>query len=260
MAYPISVFHAMEQSLPSVPARSTDYQPITTSAASTQQTDPVRILFRLPREVLMDPVSNAMKKLPPISECRATTMPKPEKSHFLKTEGDVLRVSALQLVHPVNLVLEDLFPNLNLQCLSEAVSGRSRTDLKWVLDGSKTVAILEYKNTRVIRAADFEPAITTRELKEQALAKAMEDDKEDPKEEFTLLEDNAIVLTKQVKKYSKICKDIAVFDWHSMCVFETYIDGKPEIAEYTYSCDPQHFRSLLLGMILKGLAKIGKTP
>ena len=63
--------------------------------------------------------------------CALPWCPKHEKFHYLNTEADGLRVSVLQLVHPVNLALEAFLPSpVQLQCLSKATSqgGKARTD------------------------------------------------------------------------------------------------------------------------------------
>lgn len=257
MATP-TVYDAMKGSLESVRTRRVE-NPGTSASESTKKQDPIRVLLPNDKAALLKLASDGLERLPSSSQCRTARMPRLEKSHLLRTEADVLRLSALQLVHPVNLVLEDLLPSGGqLLCLAEVLTqtDRGRTDLKWTCnldDKSATVAILEYKNTRVIRKTDFSPAFTTEDRKAKDLARAYQT----PYEENTLLEGNAITLSKQVNKYSRDCKDIALFDWHSMCVFELEQMDHNDAAGFTFSSDPAHFRQLLLGMILKGLKRKG---
>lgn len=255
----LTIYDAMKRALPPVASRNVQYQPISASSSSTKLKDPIRVLIVNDAENLLKPASEALENLPITSACRMTAMPRLEKSHYLRTEADVLRVSALQLIHPINLVLEGLLPSgAQFRCLSEVVTqnGKARTDLKWtytVAGEPITVAILEYKNTNVIRKSDFSPAFTTEEGKKDAIAKS----RRDRYEEGTLLEENAIVLSKQTNKYSKGCKDIALFDWHSMCVFDFNDNGDRDAVGFTHSSEPEIFRLLLFGMILKGLARNG---
>lgn len=255
----VSIYDSIQLPLPAVNSISVQYRTISTTSNSTKHVEPMRVLIPNNGQDLIERASDALRNLSTASECRKTQLPKVEKSHFLKTEGDVLRVAALQLVHPVNVVLEDILPGAALRCLSEVVArgSKARPDLKWILsvDGKPiVVAILEYKKTRVIRRADFERAFTTPTAKSQAIECAM------GLNEKTLLRDNAIALSKQVNEYSDDCKDIAVFDWHSMCVFDLDGNGNTDVAGFTYSCEPNRFRSFLLGMILKGLARNGHAP
>ena len=251
-----TIYDSIQQPLPVVKTRDTEYQSLIRSSASTKNVDPIRILFQNNGQELLNMASDSLQALSTTAECRKAQLPKVERSYILQTENDVVRVAALQLVHPVNIVLEDLLPGVELECLAEVVSqrGSSRTDLLWRMSAggeSHIVAILEYKNFRVIRYSDFQEAFTTQNAKDKALEEAK------TQRLRTLLRDNAILISEQVNKYSSICKDIIVFDWHSMCVFDLDDGRDPDGAGFIYSSEPKHFRRLLLGVILKGLARNG---
>ncbi|KAK6826483.1 hypothetical protein RU639_005608 [Aspergillus parasiticus] len=96
---------------------------------------------------------------------------------------------------------------------------RIGTDLRWAyISGGQSadIAVLEMKAPFVLRWDDFNEAMAT------------EDDakkKHDRAHKFgdhTLLKDNAIVLSKQTKKYATSLgvADVAIFDWSSMFVFD----------------------------------------
>ncbi|ERF71819.1 hypothetical protein EPUS_01734 [Endocarpon pusillum Z07020] len=149
-------------------------------------------------------------------------MPQLEASHYLSTEGDVLRASNLYLLHPVNVAVKSLITNGDLYCTSEQSSrGGCRTDIRWVYRSSQSgqttnIAVLEFKNTQVLHWADFLPASTDQQ---HAQAK-LDDAQEKPK--YTHLINNAHLLSKQAKKYclKLSAPDVAIFDWHAMFVFD----------------------------------------
>jgi hypothetical protein len=78
------------------------------------------------------------------------------------------------------------------------------------------IAVLEFKNTFVLREADFRPAMANASEAEQMLEDAFETDNK------TLLTGNAYWLSKQAKKYhgESHTADVAIFDWNNMVVFD----------------------------------------
>lgn len=70
-------------------------------------------------------------------------MPQTEPGHFLHTEADVLRAALLYLLHPVNIVANEILSSGILDCRGEVASSRDcRTDLRWVYrSGNQTLDI-----------------------------------------------------------------------------------------------------------------------
>ncbi|KAB8224645.1 hypothetical protein BDV33DRAFT_199320 [Aspergillus novoparasiticus] len=144
-----------------------------------------------------------------------------EHSHDLHTEADVGRAAGSYLINFVNIAIERFLPSDGrVVCRGEQTDQKkNRTDLRWAyISGGQSadIAVLEMKAPFVLRWDDFNEAMAT------------EDDtkkKHDRAHEFgdhTLLKDNAIVLSKQTKKYATSLgvADIAIFDWGSMFVFD----------------------------------------
>ncbi|KAJ5640503.1 hypothetical protein N7528_000128 [Penicillium herquei] len=191
------------------------------------------------------------------------TMPLLENSHSLDKEADVLRLSILQLLHPVNLVLHGHAPQgYKIICASEKIQGvQSRYDIAWSLQRNepgnskreKLIAVLEMKNTRSLAEEDFHRAAA----RTDAELKAMVDDPERfNNDENTWLQDNTIVLSKQAAKYGGKCKHVAIFDWSAMFIFDfTYGRDKTKgvfFRESTAS-NGMNFRRLLLAFVLRAL-------
>lgn len=74
----------------------------------------------------------------------------------------------------------------------------------------------------------------------------------------TWFEDNTIPLSQQVSKYSAICKDIALFDWASLMVFnlttwDRHNNRSAHGVFYKESENIGTFRLALLGFVLQGI-------
>lgn len=252
---PLTIRDAFEQEMPDIPSEDIEYRVISSTAKSTLNQSPLRaFILEGPENLLW----NAVSVLDVGFGCLERDMPQDEPGYYLSTESDISRVSALQLIHPVNVVLSSLTPkDASIYCLSEvpSQSGRSRTDLKWVhfKDGQETViAILEYKNTKAICFDDFEPAATTPEKAARTVRWANRLKKD------TLLENNAIVLSQQMLKYSDECDDIVIFDWLSMFIFDfSEMEAAPNLPTGIFSNNCTQFRGLLLGMIVRSLLRRG---
>ncbi|KAK2797823.1 hypothetical protein FQN50_009067 [Emmonsiellopsis sp. PD_5] len=255
----ITILESFTKPLPAVASDDRDYYPMTSEATSTAAEDAIRVLVVKKPAILFNEAKEALETTPSIPGRLDRPMPQHEMSHYLHTESDVLRVSALQLIHPVNVVLSGiLLPGVTLRCQSEVVSQwrKARMDLKWLCrrgDRETTVAVLEYKTIKVLRFDDWKPAITDLAGAAAKIAAGTES------EYFSVLEDNAVKLSRQVKKYSRECKDIALFDWFSMYIFDldgVHEDGTdPVPTRITCSNDSTQFRRLLLGMIYNRLRK-----
>lgn len=133
-------------------------------------------------------------------------------------------------------------------------------------DGAGDIfAILEFKNTHVLFWDDFKHASCTKENVDEIMAKVEGIQARKDDHDVTLLRDNAEVVSKQASKYSKLCPDIALFDWNSMFIF----DFSDEHSDYElpvgtfFQEEPNGeitFRELLLGFLIRALARHGQLP
>lgn len=128
-----------------------------------------------------------------------------------------------------------------------------------------TFAILEFKNTDVLFWGDFEPASCTAETMNEKLAELAEVEDEEDEPNRTFLLQNAEVVSRQAVKYSSLCPDIALFDWNSMFIYDFSGEKKSlEIPMGTFFKEQQDggitFREMLLGFLLRALAKHGELP
>ncbi|KAJ9218223.1 hypothetical protein DTO166G4_89 [Paecilomyces variotii] len=257
----MTIYESFSKPLPPVDSDDLDYNKITSEATSTKIQDVIRVLTEKDPVILLESAREALQATPSIPERLQRPMPQHETSHYLHTESDVLRVSALQLIHPVNVILSGILSaGVTLRCQSEVVSqkGKARMDLKWYCrrGGKETaVAVLEYKSIKVLRLDDWKPIITGLAGAAAVIAEGSRT------MHCSLLEDNALKLSRQVKKYAEECKDIALFDWFSIYVFDFEdVDedqSRPFPTRITYSSDSSEFRILLLGMIYNRLKKEG---
>ena len=193
-------------------------------------------------------------------------IPQNEGTHSLITEADVLDASRLYLLHPVNVAVKELLNHGHLECRREhTASPTSRTDIVWVhIDGNQTtnVAVLEFKNTYVLREDDFRPAMANANEAERKLQDAFDTNTD------TLLTGNAFWVSKQAIKYHEELQtaDVAVFDWNNMVVFdfsgmsETPIN--PKLARAIWFSETgkihnqyQTFRAFLLGFLIRSLLR-----
>ncbi|EEP77869.1 predicted protein [Uncinocarpus reesii 1704] len=257
----ISILQSFRRPLPDVETADVSYRHVTSAAPSNPAQDAIPLLQRESNEELLGLAAQALQtqsKQPALQQ----NMPLHEASHYLGTEGDILRISALQLIHPINAVLSLLIPNgAKLLCRAEVTSPDQtpRTNLKWIyIDPSgqdQVVAILEYKNTGVIHFENWAGAITLPENAVERLLNAKE------QINSTFLVGNAIILSKQLVNYESVCSDIALFDWNNMMVFDFAETNEdllvPKFTSVVFESDPLHFRSLLLGMIVRSLKRRG---
>ena len=244
--------------LPSKPPES-DYRKASASASTTARVKPPKVYIRESASDLANSARHKLQQLRSLDLCS----PALEETHFLAVEADVVRASRLELIHPINVVLTKLAPSANVRCNSEVTdrSNHSRFDMKWYFADTKTTfAILEFKNTKVLNREGFEAAAC--------------DNQDDAVNKFimtegqTLLDGNAVVVSKQAKKYSKICKDVAIFDWNCMMVYDFH-----DVEEQMPSLKPargiffdeqasgnETFRLVLLGFLIRAMKRHGRLP
>lgn len=267
-----SVYDSFRQALPSLPQSMAleTYRSISSSSESTINEDPVRAFTQDNLVALIDlgraSVPDSASSDPRLQQ----QMPQLERSHHLHTEADVLRASSLYLLHPVNVAATRLVSNGNLFCTSEQTSsGGARTDIRWVYHpnhGGKAVsiAVMEFKNTNVLRLSDFLPALTDQQHARAKVQAAF------AKPGFTHLINNAYWLSKQAMKYKRAASvaDVAIFDWNAMFVFD--FAGMDEDAQvpvlakgimFQETVDSVNngvtFRIVLLGFVVRALKRHG---
>ena len=195
-------------------------------------------------------------------------MPGIEKTYLLANEADVVRASGQHLIYPINMLLPELFPGiateLKIICNSEISENQeSRFDMRWLLCRRRkpdvTVAILENKTTRMLHRRDFELGKCTPKKKKKKNAGEMmlEASKLRDKTHF---DRNAVPVSLQASKYSRICRDIAVFDWSAMMLFD--LNGwvlRDKLALrgvfYEESQNEGNFGKVLLGFLLRALSR-----
>ncbi|PLB48793.1 hypothetical protein P170DRAFT_357120, partial [Aspergillus steynii IBT 23096] len=153
-------------------------------------------------------------------------LPRLKASHRLNTESDASYFTTLDPMAPAGLAVV---------CSSERQGGpRSRFDVQWALYSEvqqllTTLAILEVKNTHIVHKKDFLLAEVTPAQYEERMEATMG--------LAPLFTYNATWLSKQARKYSDDCADVAVFDWNAMFVCNyalLSLPGKHGIVRGTY--------------------------
>jgi hypothetical protein len=248
-----------------IPPVPNNYRQITSTAASTINTDAPRALEEEDEGPIIDLARNYLSNLRGNARMRER-IPQNEGTHSLRTEADVSDASRLYLLHPVNVAVRELLNHGQLECRREhAASHTSRTDIVWVhVDGNQTtnVAILEFKNAYVLHEEEFRPAMTNANEAEEKLNDVFDTEVD------TLLTGNAFWVSKQTRKYHEELgtADIAVFDWNTMVAFD--FSGMAETAEnpklaraiWFSEADKSHnqyqtFRAFLLGFLIRSLLR-----
>ncbi|KAJ8101627.1 hypothetical protein POJ06DRAFT_247429 [Lipomyces tetrasporus] len=83
-------------------------------------------------------------------------------SYDLDLEADVIRAAHVYLIHPVNLIFQDVYPLFNIRCKSEVswIQGGtySRLDMHWQYH-DVVFAVLEFKRPNSISISDWLGAI-----------------------------------------------------------------------------------------------------
>ena len=184
-------------------------------------------------------------------------MPQDEASLYIVTEADVAAIARLSLLHPVNIAATAALIKKNgrLECRQERTVGTTRPDTTWVYvdskNNEKTIAILECKNTSILRRSDFDQAEVSTPVEAIDMMKWLNKANKDTK-----LEHNA-------RSVSKQAKSMVVYDF-SM-VSETLGSPAPTLltwfsetgTNYVDSGNMKTFRALLLGFLLRALKRHG---
>ncbi len=206
------------------------------------------------------------QRLPQNTPSLLERMPQFERTHFLQTESDVLRASFMYLLHPVNVAASQLVNGPHrLQCVGEVSERGIRTDIKWIArsnTGTITIAVLEFKNTRILHWEDFQPAMANWQNAAFKIGEAQS------LPHRTTFRKYAIALSKQAKKYSRKLhvSDVALFDWNSMFIFDfsgrNENSATPRLARGIWFQEENQnhnvgetFRSVLLGFLIRALLR-----
>ncbi|PGH12372.1 hypothetical protein AJ79_04320 [Helicocarpus griseus UAMH5409] len=257
-----------------IAAANNDYRTLNVNSlpASTKDVDASRALeeehpdtlLRLGRQGL-----EKIRKIHPMKERIAQN----EGTHFLETEADVLDASRLYLLHPVNIAIGQLLRGgIKLVCKREhTASNTARTDILWVHqhgEDTTDVAVLEFKNTYILHENEFRAAMGSDDQAEGMVYKAM-----GTGSEKTLLNGNAIVVSKQARKYHQALgvADVALFDWNNMFVFDfsgmSETVAHPKLARGIWFSEAgqnhrnhETFRAFLLGFLIRALHRLRLTP
>ncbi|KAK9363195.1 hypothetical protein V1504DRAFT_248225 [Lipomyces starkeyi] len=124
-------------------------------------------------------------------------------SYDLDLEADVIRAAHVYLVHPVNLILQCIYPWLNIRCKSEVTwtEGKvhSRPDMSWQYNET-IFAVLEFKHPYSIDYSEWLDAMTG---------------------EGEVI-GNGSQIVKQLKKYGYYARTpyVAVFDWNALVLLK----------------------------------------
>lgn len=113
---PRTILQSFNYKLPDIPSDpSVQYRTITASATSTRKKDAIPVFIREDVLVITKLGREVISNCANIFTLLHKNMPTLEKTHYLRTEADVLRAAILQLIHPVNILLEEysqrLFPH-----------------------------------------------------------------------------------------------------------------------------------------------------
>ncbi|KAJ5105709.1 hypothetical protein NUU61_003056 [Penicillium alfredii] len=263
---PPAIARAFEEKLPREPQvvfANNQYRAIRSSASSTVEEDAAAVYWEEDIETyhnLLDRYFPRIGHASPLS----SRMPIAEQTHRLETESDVLRLATLQLLHPVNVALQQSCPpGTRIFCRTEnSPSLSSRFDVEWALFNTRdeclcTLAILEIKNTHVILKDDFKHAAVNERNFQSKTTMAMK------QPDLSLLKRNAFWLSKQARKYARNCPYVAVFDWNAMFIFSfiprsqkpvrgLYFDENGRTGDMT-------FRRLLFAFVIRPLKKYEAT-
>ena len=179
------------------------YRPVSVSSGSTYAQRPPALLVR---ESANDLALLSQRRIIAASNIPDKDIPELEDTHLLVTEADVTRITTLQLLNPINLVLLKLCPPgiKKIYCNSEITVGKnSRFNILWSFtrggpEAREMFAVLELKNTYAISEKEFSKACFERDQAKNALEYLIH---------FTggpgtYLSGNAQVIAKQAKKYS----------------------------------------------------------
>ena len=146
-------------------------------------------------------------------------------------EQDVIKAAYKVLVSPIEVAVQYTFNNLVIRTRTEKSEDGSRIDMVWEFHHPGTderkaanwteCAILEFKKPNVIKFEHFRDGEIGKRNK-NGKPSTLEEVKSLLKEKKvdTLLNRNAIPLSKQARKYARRTPFVAMFDWDTMAIFD----------------------------------------
>ncbi|KAK9235075.1 hypothetical protein V1525DRAFT_285726 [Lipomyces kononenkoae] len=126
-----------------------------------------------------------------------------DHTYYLDLEADVVRAAHVYLVHPVNVILQSIYPQLNICCKSEVRWLRgdsySRLDMNWQFNGV-IFAVLEFKRPYSIRYSEWRKPMTG----------------------AGQVTGNGQKIARQLKKYGLYARTpyVGVFDWFTLMLLK----------------------------------------
>ncbi|KAG8163833.1 hypothetical protein KVR01_005751 [Diaporthe batatas] len=204
-------------------------------------------------------------------------LPAPYSPCVLETEADVVRSSALWLLHPVVIALQSHLADQKVGCHAEVTIDDCRCDALIKIDG-EVVAVIEYKNRAHIKPAEFARG----RIRDCSVANRLEIidsiDLVTKTKTESLMANNAKCLTKQAAAYSSKfgTRYVALFDWDNLFLWHfagkefrlrrasklpyTALDGHARWAYGTPVEGRQNFRKALLGFIMEAYSHKDELP
>jgi hypothetical protein len=179
---------------------------------------------------------------------------------MVSDEADVVRATALYLLHPVHMALTARHPDVSIQCLAEFASSGIRPDIVYKKDG-QNFALLEYKVTGVVNRQEFTTArLAATALPNEVTAKRV---RAENKDDGTFFYGNALKIIKRMACYS--AKDetqyIAMFNWDWL--FLSIFNSDKDIVHGTLvdraGSQKNQLRKAFLGWLLEAYGNNGKS-
>ncbi|KAK3983855.1 hypothetical protein QBC44DRAFT_353984 [Cladorrhinum sp. PSN332] len=138
-----------------------------------------------------------------------------EPAIYHASEGDVVRSSAIYLLHPVNQALS-LWTGNGVFCQSEATANGIRGDITYYR-GTRAFAVVEFKKRGVIKPAEFTAAIKTiTAATTEATLVSQANNRANP--ENTFFDGDSTILIKQASSYAinHRTRYVALFNWDAL--------------------------------------------
>lgn len=197
-------------------------------------------------------------------ETTESCMPSLERTFLISCEADVVRAAALYFLHPVNMALTAMYPDVLIHCLSESGSGgaRTRPDIVFKKNG-RTFAVLEYKVVGVVVKSEFTPARLPMTASPDEVEKKRKGTGILAAESF--FGPKATKIVKQMTAYSEDpdfnTKYIALLNWDFLflAVFNRYADVMHGSLVSRTGSERNQLRKAFLGWLLEAYANDGQS-
>ncbi|KAI6262359.1 hypothetical protein MCOR19_001399 [Pyricularia oryzae] len=252
---------------------------ITKRGQSTIVANPPIFWFEHDASDYIQTAEDALSNHSKIRYIKSTYMPAPYPECPLKSEADVVRATALWILHPIIMTLQEMFGNV--QCRSEDSRPGIRCDTLIAID-NKPVFVFEYKSRGYLVSQEYldgrhdlptaRDSASLLSFKNEYQARVTSQKKvfdelrrKGNPTVFSCLGHNAACITKQAQAYSQgyETRYVACFDWDNLFLWNFAGNtwnrkGKGEVtfasetwAWGTLTSDRASFRKVLLGFILQ---------